>query len=71
VSDSGLLKYVIFVLGKGNWARGCLPWVKGVSCVSDADAFHRGKGDVCMSERRYSNDPKEILERPIVDPTKI
>ena len=22
-----------------------------------------------MSERRYSNDPKEILERPIVDPT--
>jgi hypothetical protein len=37
--------------------------------VSDADAFHRGKGDVCMSERRYLNDPKEILERPIVDPT--
>ena len=37
--------------------------------MSDADAFHRGKGDVCMSERRYLNDPKEILERPIVDPT--
>jgi hypothetical protein len=39
--------------------------------VSDADASYRGKGDVSMSERRYSNDPKEILERPIVDPTKI
>ena len=35
--------------------------MKEVSCVSDADASYRGKGDVCMSERRYSNDPKEIL----------
>ena len=39
-----------------------LAWLKEISCVSDADAFHRGKGDVCMSERRYSNASKEILE---------
>ena len=41
-----------------------LAWVKEISCVSDADASYRGKGDVCMSERRYSNDPKEISEQP-------
>ena len=62
MSDSGLLKYVNFVLGKGTGAERCLPWVKGISCVSDADASYRGKGDVCMSERRYSNASKEILE---------
>jgi hypothetical protein len=41
-----------------------LAWVKEISCVSDADASYRGKGDVCMSERRYSNDPREISEQP-------
>ncbi len=62
VSDSGLLKCINFELDKGTWAERCLPWVTEVSCVSDADASYRGKGDVCMGERRYSNDPKEILE---------
>ena len=35
-------KCCTFADGKGTWAWKCLAWVKEISCVSDADAFHRG-----------------------------
>ena len=35
-----------------------------ISSTTDADIPYGGKGNVCTAERRYSHNPKEILERP-------